>query len=206
MRRDILYGNIPAGTKLAQQQLCETYNTSRMPIRDALRQLAYEGLLVADDTNHLLVASFTHEDLLDIFKIQGNLHAMAWRRLASRRDPEVIEALRARQLKMVDAEHAEDFAQMAALNWDFHRYVNRVGGTRVMRASMVPVAAFTPRDFVVEFPQWARRSNVEHAQLIEAVSEGDETFVESLAKRHVEQAGRDYIAHYEAKGLAIQRD
>src|ERR1700740_1845683 len=48
LRREIVLGIIPSGTKLSQRQLCEKFGTSRMPGRDGLKLLSHEGLVTTD--------------------------------------------------------------------------------------------------------------------------------------------------------------
>ena len=57
VRRDILFGKLKPGTKIAQQQVCDRFGVSRMPARDALRQLMHEGLIIPDGARHCMANS-----------------------------------------------------------------------------------------------------------------------------------------------------
>ena len=59
LRNDILFGRVESGKRLSQVELCERFGTSRMPVRDALRQLTYEGFLIDDGKGHAVVAPVT---------------------------------------------------------------------------------------------------------------------------------------------------
>jgi DNA-binding GntR family transcriptional regulator len=200
LRRDILYGVLPAGTVLAQRELCERFATSRMPVRDALKELMHEGLVVATGTNRVHVAPLSAQDLRDVFLIEGILHGIACRRLAEQSDrAAALEVLGALHQRMLEATERNALEELAELNWRFHREINSVGGSWTLRSAMKTVVAFTPRDFVVGFPQWIERSNSEHAELLAAMADGSGATAETIARRHVRQAGRDHISDFERR-------
>jgi DNA-binding GntR family transcriptional regulator len=63
LREQILVGRIPAGTLLSQVQLAESFGVSRTPLREALRMLQEEGLILAESNRRARVATFQLEDL-----------------------------------------------------------------------------------------------------------------------------------------------
>lgn len=63
LRDQILVGHIPAGALLSQVQLAESFGVSRTPLREALRMLQEEGLIVAESNRRARVASFDLDDL-----------------------------------------------------------------------------------------------------------------------------------------------
>src|SRR3546814_12817283 len=73
LRHDIMFGLIAPGTRLTQQDLCERYNTSRMPVRDALRELEQIGVII-EENGHLIVPALKRTDLIEVYSVQGFLH------------------------------------------------------------------------------------------------------------------------------------
>src|SRR5882672_1316046 len=57
LRQDILVGRLAPGTHVGQQNLCDVYGTSRMPVRDAVRQRVSEGLVTYTSGGHSIVAA-----------------------------------------------------------------------------------------------------------------------------------------------------
>ena len=80
LRDDILLGRIPPGTAINQQQLSEAYETSRIPVRDALRQLVHEGFLVSTPGGQPIVTKLTPDDIFDTFSVLALIHGRLARR------------------------------------------------------------------------------------------------------------------------------
>ncbi|MFB9744126.1 GntR family transcriptional regulator [Pseudonocardia sulfidoxydans] len=203
VRSDILYGRLRSGTRVGQQELCERYGTSRMPVRDALRQLTYEGFLHEDGTGHSIVTALTRSDLQDIYLIEGMLHALALRRVVERNDPDEIAELLGYHRDMQDAEHHTHTDRMAELNWQFHRRINHLARSPKLLAVIRTHTLSIPNDQVRQFPQWAQRVNQEHAEIMDAVAHGRAATAERLMKRHVIAAGDDLITHLESLGMEL---
>src|SRR5215467_704724 len=78
LRRGILEGELPPGLRLRSDVLANEFNVSRTPVREALRKLETEGLVVAA-RNGLVVRELTEQDLTEIFHMREALEGMAAR-------------------------------------------------------------------------------------------------------------------------------
>ena len=68
LRDEILAGNIPDGSEMTQNELAEGLGVSRMPVREALILLEYQGLIDRLPNNHVRVASLTEDYFRHILK------------------------------------------------------------------------------------------------------------------------------------------
>jgi DNA-binding GntR family transcriptional regulator len=203
IRSDILFGRLKPGERVSQQQMCERYGTSRMPVRDALRQLTYEGFMVDDGSRHSVVASFSRADLNDIYLIEGMLHALAVRRVTERRDPDEVQELLDYHQAMLDAGGAGDSGRMAVLNYGFHRRINQLARSPKLLAVLRTHALSIPRDYIAQIPEWTTRANEQHAEIMEAVKAGRAATAERLMEKHVRDAGADLIDYLESHGVEL---
>jgi len=201
IRGDILFGRLAPGTRLAQQQLCDRFGVSRMPVRDALRQLTFEGYLVHDSGRHCLVATMSRQDIIDTFDVEGMLHGFAARRLTEIASDEELQELHQRHLEMDEAQG--DVHKYGALNWHFHRRVNQMSNSRKVVAALKTLAMAMPRDFVVEFPEWVPGSNAEHAEIVKALIKRDGSQGESLMRAHVGRTGVLIAEYLERNGVTL---
>ena len=71
----ILSGQIPAGTEMTQKELAESLGVSRMPVREALILLEYQGLIHRLPNNHVQVADLTEDYLTHLFSLCAGLEA-----------------------------------------------------------------------------------------------------------------------------------
>lgn len=201
LRSDILFGRLQPGTRLAQQQLCERFGISRMPVRDALRQLTYEGYLERDSGRHCVVARMSRQDIIDTFLAEGLLHGFAARRVAETATPEQFKELERRHEEMSRAQH--DVHAFATLNWDFHRKINLIANSRKVIGALKTLAASMPRDFVTEFPDWVPKANDEHDAIIRAMVRRNGKRTEALMREHIGGTGYEIADYLETKGVAL---
>jgi DNA-binding GntR family transcriptional regulator len=203
LRRDILFGILKPGTKVSQQQLCELYGTSRMPVRDALRLLLHEGLMMLDDGRHILVAPLSRADLLDAFKIEGVLTGLAAELASERATEEELDQLDELHVSMLAAAGAEDLPRMADLNWRLHRRINRMADSRKLLISIKKVSIDLPRDYLEHVPHWSGQSNKEHGEILAAMRAKQHSEARVLMQAHVENSGRGLVEFLESQGLKL---
>ena len=75
--RAITTGALKPGQRLVERDLCELMGVSRPPVREALRQLESEGLVVSLPKRGPIVAKLSSEDVANIFQVRGALEALA---------------------------------------------------------------------------------------------------------------------------------
>jgi len=93
LRDAILDGRLPPGRHLAQVELAEELGVSRIPLRDALRRLAAEGLVVIEGRKGAHVASLSPDDVAEIYELRSLLEAEYVRRAIERLDDDEAERL-----------------------------------------------------------------------------------------------------------------
>ena len=80
VRRSIVSGALPSGTAIRQEDLAAQYNVSRMPVREALRQLEAEGLLTIYPNRAAFVTTLSPHDVQEIYDMRTLLEGDAFRR------------------------------------------------------------------------------------------------------------------------------
>ena len=203
LRREILLGVLKPGTRMAQQQLCERFGTSRMPVRDGLRVLAHEGLLITDAGQHTIVAPLSRGDLQDSFLIEGMLAGVAAERASKAASEDDLDRLDGLHHRMLEASDGRDQTLVADLNWDLHRTINRLSGSRKLIGALRVVSLDLPRNYLVQMPEWNERSNAEHAVVLEAMRRRQHETVNTLMVDHIVDSGKGLIAYLESQGLEL---
>jgi DNA-binding GntR family transcriptional regulator len=203
LRREIVLGIIPSGTKLSQRQLCEKFGTSRMPVRDGLKLLSHEGLVTTDATQHSIVAPLSRADLLDAYLIEGTLTGLAAERASRNATDDDIAELQKLHEAMVEFAAESDHQRMAELNWTFHRRINRLSRSRKLLSAIKITSLDLPRDFLAEMPEWSPDSNVEHAKILKAMSKRRHADVGRLMREHIINSGNELVASLIARGTQL---
>jgi len=95
LRRAVLNGELAGGTRLVQAEIASSLNVSTTPVREALRDLAAEGLIDFDPHRGAIVQEKTPDELVEIYSIRRVLEPLAMRQAAGNMTKQQLEELRA---------------------------------------------------------------------------------------------------------------
>src|SRR5215472_16989961 len=112
LRQAILSGHFRPGGRLIERELCTLLGVSRTSLREALRQLEGDGLIVNIPHKGLVVATMTREEADEIFQVRAVVEGLAGRLFAERATDEQRAAL---QAALTAVETAEQVAVLPAL-------------------------------------------------------------------------------------------
>ena len=118
LRNAILDGRLPCGTAIRQEALAQLFGVSRMPVREALRQLEAQGLLQVVQYKGAVVAPLIEDNSLETYELRQLLEAQALRLsvpLLSKEDFEEAEGY----IEALEIE--KDFGKIGTLNRQFHQ-------------------------------------------------------------------------------------
>jgi DNA-binding GntR family transcriptional regulator len=93
LRTEILEGDLPPGTVLAEVDQATRLGVSRTPLREALARLAADGLVTSGPGRGVVVTEVSGDTIVELFELRQALEEQAARLAARRRDPEVFRAL-----------------------------------------------------------------------------------------------------------------
>jgi DNA-binding GntR family transcriptional regulator len=127
MRGAILGGELPSGTKLVEVDLAERFGTSRGPIREAIRELVREGLVVEFDRRGSVVSTLTGRDLVEVYAVREALELGAARYAIERAEDEQLVALE-RHLAALEDGSAGDYLANSVHDLAFHRELVGLAG------------------------------------------------------------------------------
>lgn len=77
IREQIFKGELKAGMRLIEQDIAKEYGMSRGPVREALKELEYEGLVISEVNKGCTIAHLSGEDAYEIFFLRGTLEKIA---------------------------------------------------------------------------------------------------------------------------------
>lgn len=120
LRKAILDGTYPAGAQLRQDALAETFNVSRIPIREALFQLDAEGLVRIVPQKGAIVAELSAAEIHDVFELRILLEPRLLARSIPALTDDDFKRLDELQKQMVEATAANDLGRWGQINADFH--------------------------------------------------------------------------------------
>lgn len=183
LRGAITRGELRDGTELKQAELAVRFGVSRVPVREALRRLQAERLVLANPFQRFMVTSLSADQVMELLDLREELEVFALARtLCSDFLPERLKAAKraAGQLHVDDG--AEEWLEA---DREFHRLLN--GNTTAVAAVIEDVRERVHRYLHSAISSVNRRREVvrEHKALVAALESGDEARVETVIRKHV---------------------
>lgn len=185
--RAILTGQIKGGTRLVQTDLAERLQVSTTPVREALRDLATEGLIRLDAHRGAVVQELSQEEAREIYELRLILEPVAMRLAVERITEEELEMASALQAR-ADVEH--DPASWVELNYEFHRAFIEAGKSRRLRgilSNLQQSAAMYVAASVMEGEHRLEEANAQHHELLNAVRARDADKAVEVVLSHLGQ-------------------
>ena len=133
LRQAILSGEIPPGAQLVETTLSAQFSVSRGPLREALRQLVEEGLLVTVPYTGTHVISLSVDDVREIYSMRIVLERFAFEQAWSRRDAAFRQELLRRQAALTATIDAGDDAASIRAELELHGLVYEASGHRLLQ-------------------------------------------------------------------------
>ncbi|MFC8043436.1 GntR family transcriptional regulator [Nocardia sp. NPDC057353] len=199
LRDRILTGVMAPGSRIDLDAITEEFATSRTPVREALLELSFEGLVRVAPRSGITVIGIGADDVRDSFTLLGVLtgQAAAW---AAERSTEA-ELARLRELAAEVAARSGDDA-IGAANWRFHQAIHRAAHSPRLLTQIKQAARVVPTNFLRLFPDHEKHSLHEHDELLDALEARDADAARRIAERHVLEAGISLAAWLENGGAA----
>ncbi len=119
VREAILTGRYAPGTRLVEENLAAAFGVSRIPLREALRRLEAEGLVLISPNRGATVRPLSPKDVVDLYEVRIALEALALRR-AAERFADLRESTKARHAQARAAIGSRNLATLFRLDRDFH--------------------------------------------------------------------------------------
>jgi DNA-binding GntR family transcriptional regulator len=188
LREEILSARIPPGTVLQEVPLASSLGVSRGPLREALGDLAAEGLVTITPRRGAVVSTLTKQDFLEAYQVREALEVMAVRLAVPTLAADGFATLERAQGAMVRAAATGDFRGFFDGNVAFHEaWVAAAGNAKLLdvyRRLMAQLVVYRrPSAFLRGGLEQSLR---EHQAIIDAARAGDAEQAASLMLQHIE--------------------
>jgi DNA-binding GntR family transcriptional regulator len=190
LRDMIVTGVLPPGADLHESQLSAQLGISKSPLREALRQLAQDGLVVAESNKGSLVAPLTFDDFREIYSLRRHVEPLEVRLAAARIDRPTIAALRANIEALDRCMRRGDNRGFAERDVDFHLILARTSGHRRLLRIQESLQAEMLRLVILRVIQSGMRTETaaEHRAIVDALEARDPDAAASRMLEHLERA------------------
>ncbi|PWR21764.1 GntR family transcriptional regulator [Zavarzinia compransoris] len=195
LREAILSGRLPGGAALRQEELAAAFEVSRMPVREALRQLEAQALVDFAPHKGAVVTDISAADAADNYAIRAALEPAALRLSIPHLTAD--DLARAEAL-LAEMDGEDDIARLGDLNRRFHLTLSARAGRHRLLALVEQHLAAADRYLRFHFTALGRdhMARDEHAALLAAARDRDPDTAARIAATHVETAARNIEAFF----------
>lgn len=211
LREMLLEGEFLPETRLQEVSLAEKMQVSRTPVREALRVLAKDGLLIYAPNRGYIVRRFTFEDIIKAFRVRASLEGLGARMAAENGLSDESRAIldkcieEAEELLDTDLCQADNYQVWREMNKRFHMEILK-GSDNELLMRCAKDSRRIPIVFNGSFKWYAfenfRRSHEHHKMILEAVKNGHGERAEWMMKEHIYSAAeilKEHFKHNEFK-------
>lgn len=198
LRERILSGGLAPGTRIIQDELAEELNTSRLPVREALRILESRGLVTLRANQGAWVTSMDVRECELSYKVRERLEPLLLAESAPRLSDEDLDEMAAIQDRVEQTSDVEEFLVLdRRLHWVVYRHhdaedlaaiVNRLWDTTQHYRRAFTRLAGDRRSWII---------GAEHRLLIEALRDRDHGSAERILELHIRRTRVELVKHPE---------
>lgn len=190
LRQAILERKLVPGQRLIERELVELTGVSRTSIREALRELAAEGLVTTIPNKGTVVTEVTAEEARQLYQVRSALEALAGRLFVENAAPAQRRAL-TNAFRAVERAAAKGSPAVLAAKDKFYDVLFEGGGNEALRsiAGTLHARVNLLRSLSLSRPGRAAESLAELAEIVAAVQANDADAAAKACSHHVEAAG-----------------
>lgn len=200
LRRAILLEELKAGERLTEIRLADRLGVSRTPIREAIRKLELEGLVVMVPRKGAVVAEINEKNLRDVLEVRRVLDVLGAELACERMNGEQKEALGAACLAFEEAVKSGNLRDIAQKDVALHNIIIDATGNRTLRRMLDNLAEQMYRyrlKYLKDDRQYVALVK-EHRAIYESIVKGDGTAAARLAGEHIDNQEKAIIRQLRA--------
>ncbi|MGM9526164.1 MAG: GntR family transcriptional regulator [Peptococcaceae bacterium] len=205
LRDAIITQVLKPGERLMEIQLADEMGVSRTPVREAIRKLELEGLVVMVPRKGAYVAGVSMKDIHEVYEVRSALEMLAVTLAAERITEEELDALERQVLRESEEEDRQDGSDLDNIIYidsSFHDIIYQAAHNQrlVQFVNILQEQLQRFRAASLARPGRSKTALEEHKQIVEALSDRNGELAARLAREHIENAENAMIASMEEKG------
>lgn len=188
LREDIIRGKIMPGERIVEEEIAEKFHVSRGPVREALRHIEEEGLIIYESHKGCTVREISYEEMQEKYLVRSTLEILAVRLIGCNLSAEYEEEMKKCLKEMDEVAREKDVYRILCLDEEFHSCIVKTAQCETL------------------YKVWAmlRESNIRAHFTLEAESiipfgvirKNHEVLLKGLMESSVEEASRLIEEHY----------
>jgi DNA-binding GntR family transcriptional regulator len=191
LRHKIITKQLKPGQRLPEVNIAVQMGVSRTPVREALRRLASEGLVIIIPNSGARLAAPTAREIRDTYMVREQLETLAVSLASENISDRHLRRLEEAMMEEVRAVEDKDLEAYLEVNETFHKVVADAGGNRVLSEYIENILARTNAYVVFYDPFYEMESHPsveEHRAILSALKQHDAEKAVALIRKHLKNA------------------
>ena len=203
LEQAILTNELKTGESLNELKISSMLGVSRTPVREAIKQLEYEGLVKTVLNKGAVVVGISEKDIEDIYTIRGYLEQVAVRLAIKSLDDQSLGKLQ----EIVDLQEfylaKGDLVKAHLLDSDFHAMLYEMSHSRPLTQTLTSFHNYIQRAREMSFQSLGRaeESVREHREIVDAMARRDTPAAEKAVETHILNAHQNLLATRAKSGI-----
>jgi DNA-binding GntR family transcriptional regulator len=196
LREAIQSGRLADGAVLNQAAIAEHFGVSRVPVREAMRQLLAEGLIETEAHHIAVVRGIPLERIGELYDYRALIEGYLTERATLNIRPEQLKDLRAKEKAM---RKVADHSKWLRLNSEFHQMINRAAGDETGLELVAQLRSRVER----YVRMWSDGEGIhrpaeagkEHVRILDCIAAGDAAGARQAVEEHIRHTGERLVAY-----------
>ena len=195
LRDFIVEGHLVPGSRIPERELCEKFDISRTPLREALKVLAAEGLVELLPNRGARVRQFFEADIRNLFEVLSGLDFVAGRMACARITDDAIAAIEKLHLEMYTHYLRRELTDYFRINQKIHQAIVNAAANPLLSAN------FASLNSIVRRLRYS--ANLVHRDRLGDAMREHEQIVDALKRRSADELGLLMFQHMQGKCEAV---
>lgn len=195
LKNDIIYRKIESGASLVEDELAEKYKVSRTPIREALKWLENDGLVIYYPYRGCFVKSFGEQDIIEIFTVRKALEGISCNAAAKVITGANILLMEENHKKSIEAFEQGNLKLAGDLGDNLHKVILDISGNTQIKKILDQLKGQQEYFSAITIKMEGRmqKSLQEHAQILNALKDHEPELAEKAMREHMDSTMEDML-------------
>lgn len=199
LRNAILTGDIEPGERLMEIKLAQKLGVSRTPIREAIRKLELEGLVVMAPRRGAQVAKITENDMTEVLEVRAVLEGLAVELACEKVTKQQVAQMHVEMVAFEKAVQGNDAVAIAAQDVKFHDTIYHATGNRrlVQILNNLREQMYRYRMEYIKDENKRQELVKEHENIVKAIEQGDKKKAKEYINLHIHNQEKSILENLE---------
>ena len=196
IREAIIKGDFQPGERLIQDELAKSLGVSRMPIREAIKQLEAEGYVTLEPHKGAIVREFSVKEIEEIYFLRSKFEPLVVKESLKFINTNIIQQL---ENLIEEMNQTKEVSKFIELNIVFHNLLIKDCPWEKLNSFIKNLWTGFPQQTPHLLPDQIEVSKQEHKAMIEAIKVGNDQLVCEIMERHIIRAGNQVLENIKNK-------